>query len=109
MCSSKLNGKLSKQVSINVGTKQRCNLSPSSCNLFKNDIPHTLLNSNMDPIKMSGTEVLLLMYADDIIILSQSANGLQHAHILKCDMIFYIIHFKRELLSLNVSENEQDL
>ena len=79
VCSVKLKGKLSKQFSIKIGTKQGCNLSPSLFNLFTNDIPGTLLNSKMDPVKLFGREIPLLMYADDIVILSQSGKGLQHA------------------------------
>lgn len=79
MASVKIGNRVSKKFSVNIGTKQGCNLSPSLFNLFTNDIPHTLLASKMDPISLAGKEIPLLMYADDIVILSQSSKGLQNA------------------------------
>ena len=61
---------------INVGVKQGDNLSPTLFKLFINDLPQYLENT-ADPIHINGTLINCLMYADDIVLLSNSADGLQ--------------------------------
>ena len=75
----KIGNKLSKRFDSHIGLRQGCNLSPTLFNIFTNDLPRLLLHSKMDPITISGVKIPVLMYADDIIILSQSEKGLQVA------------------------------
>ena len=79
-CSIKLNKDLcNKPFSYNRGVRQRCVLSPILFNLFINDIPKILesksvINSFVLP---NGEKLSCLMYADDLIMLLQTATGLQ--------------------------------
>ena len=59
-----------------VGVRQGCNLSPTLFNTFINDIID-LFDSSCDPFHMTECEISCLLYADDLILLSQSENGLQ--------------------------------
>lgn len=71
----------------NVGVKQGDNLSPNLFKIFINDLPKYLLNSS-DPVFINNNPVHCLLYADDVILLSTSLNGLQDKlNILKnyCD------------------------
>ena len=61
---------------INVGVKQGDNLSPNLFKIFINDLPGSLKNTP-DPVYVKSKPVHCLMYADDIVLLSTSANGLQ--------------------------------
>ena len=58
------------------GVRQGCNLSPLLFNLFTSDL-ELELGINNAGVEMFNTRLDLLMYADDIILLSQSAAGLQ--------------------------------
>ena len=60
-----------------VGVKQGCNLSPTLFNLFINDIPN-LFNTTCEPVKFGDTELSCLLYADDLVIMSESESGLQY-------------------------------
>ena len=54
------------------GVRQGCNLSPLLFNLFTSDL-ELELGINNAGVEMFNTRLDLLMYADDIILLSQSA------------------------------------
>ena len=69
----KIQNQISDFFPLNVGVKQGDNLSPS---LFVNDLPSYLSNTS-DPGNVNGKDVHCLKYADDIILLSKSAKGLQ--------------------------------
>jgi hypothetical protein len=60
-----------------VGVKQGCNLSPTLFNMFINGIPD-LFNSSCDPVQLGKTDLNCLLYADDLILLSESKTGLQN-------------------------------
>ena len=60
---------------INVGVKQGDNLSPNLLKSFINDLPESL-RSTPDPVMVNKKPIHCLMYADYIVLLSTSANGL---------------------------------
>ena len=53
------------------------NLSPTLFNIFINDLPD-IFDSNCDPVKMGDMSISSMIYADDLMILSESLSGLQH-------------------------------
>ena len=59
------------------GVKQGDNLSPNIFNLYLNDIVDALNKEVCDPVKLGSTNFNCLLYADDIILLSESEAGLQ--------------------------------
>lgn len=60
------------------GVRQGDNLSPLLFNIYINDIPK-LFDCSCAPVKWGDMDISCLMYADDIVILSESSQGLQNA------------------------------
>ena len=62
----------------NTGVKQGDTLSTILFNLYINDIPNTITSAENDPISLGYTTPLsCLKYADDLVIMSTSKDGLQ--------------------------------
>ena len=59
-----------------VGVRQGCNLSPMLFNLFVNDIFDLFDNAKCYPVKLHAKLIHCLMYADDLLILSETENVL---------------------------------
>ena len=59
-----------------VGVRQGCNLSPTLFNTFVNDIVD-IFDSTCDPLIMGECKINCLLYADDLILLSESEHSLQ--------------------------------
>ena len=59
-----------------LGLKQGCVLNPILFNLFIDDIKE-IFNRQCDPVLLFDTFMNHLLYADDLIIMSDSAEGLQ--------------------------------
>ena len=62
-----------------VGVRRGCNLSPTllnQLNIFVNDIVD-IFDSTCDPLIMGECKINCLLYADDLILLSESEHGLQ--------------------------------
>ena len=58
--------------------RQGCPLSPSLFNIYINDIEKRLSGVNDSPVTLdNGTIISCLLYADDIVIMSLSEEGLQ--------------------------------
>ena len=73
----KVNNCLSRYFSINVGTRQGCNLSPNLFNLFLSDLPKTLKQPGTEAVQLDNEYINLLMYVDDIVLLSHTSSGLK--------------------------------
>ena len=61
-----------------IGVRQGDNLSPLLYNIFVNDIPDTF-DTDCCPVSLGTKTLNCLMYADDLILLSESAEGLQES------------------------------
>ena len=59
-----------------IGVRQGDVLSPNLFKFFINDLPSSL-SECLDPVNVNGNTLQCLMYADDIVLLSTSSEGLQ--------------------------------
>lgn len=59
------------------GVRQGDGLSPLLFNLYTNDLPSIFDHSESDPILLNTTRLNCLLYADDLILFSESVKGLQ--------------------------------
>ena len=62
---------------IEVGTRQGCNLSPMLFNLFVNDLPLFLQRNESGYVLLHDIKLRCLLYADDIVLMSDTHSGLQ--------------------------------
>ncbi|MCG8429717.1 MAG: reverse transcriptase family protein [Candidatus Omnitrophica bacterium] len=69
---------LSDDFTSNVGIKQGCVLSPLLFNIYLSDLPN-IFDVSCGPITLFDTTINCLLYADDLILLSDSALGLQNS------------------------------
>ena len=74
----KLTAGLTKPFTTSTGVKQGCVLSPLIFNLFINDLPGQY-DQHCDPVYVGEQPVHALMFADDVVVFSQSAAGLRRA------------------------------
>ena len=78
MFSVKCNTKITEPFSSTVGVKQGCVLSPIFFNIYLSDLP-LIFDQSCDPVDFGTTTLNCLMYADDLVIMSQTAHGLQNS------------------------------
>ena len=79
-CSIKLDLYMKKTFACNRGVRQGRILSPVLFNLFLNELPQLLECPEVDPFLLpNGTKLSCLLYADDLVLLSHSQQGLQTA------------------------------
>ena len=69
---------LSPSFETKIGVKQRCILSPTLFSLYLNDL-NDCFDISCDPVVIDTTKISSLLYADDIVLLSNTAEGLQNA------------------------------
>ena len=72
----KIQGCLTDCIHTNIGVKQGCMLSPTLFNLYINDLPE-IFDKNCEPPLLQDMPINSLLYADDLILLSQTQKGLQ--------------------------------
>ena len=70
-----INGVISPKFSSSNGVKQGCSLSPILSNIFQNDI-HDIFQG-CHPVKIGDISINSLSWADDLLLLSSSKEGLQ--------------------------------
>ena len=70
---------LTKTFTSNVGVRQGDNLSPTLFNIFINDLPQMLYEDHCYPLTLGNTSINCLLYADDLLILSENKAGLQNS------------------------------
>ena len=73
----KLNNKLSDEFSCMTGVRQGECLSPILFAMYANDIEQEFITKGADGVDIGFLKLFLLLYADDIVIFSESADGLQ--------------------------------
>ena len=73
----RLNDSISIPFQSTVGLKQGCNLSPLLFNIFINDLVVELNTTEGDAPLLGQSPVGCLLYADDLILISESKTGLQ--------------------------------
>ena len=64
--------------SSHIGVRQGDNLSPNLFNLYLSDLP-SYFDHSCDPVTLNDINLNCLLYADDLVLLSSSKNGLQNA------------------------------
>ncbi len=72
----KTKGKVTNPFPSEIGLKQGCSLSPLLFNIYMNDLPD-VFTQECNPVNIANEAVSLLMFADDVVLLSSDASGLQ--------------------------------
>ena len=60
-----------------IGVKQGCNLSPTLSNIYQNDL-HDIFDNTCDPVDLNSHSLNSLSWADDLVLVSKSKEGLQN-------------------------------
>ena len=74
----RVSGGLLQPILTKIGLKQGCGISPLLFNLFIDKIT-TIFDRTCDPVSVGGEDLSCLLWADDLILLSSSPEGLQNA------------------------------
>ena len=89
----KVGHRITNHFETNIGVRQGCNLSPTLFNLFLNDLPECF-SANTCPVYLHDMKINVLMYADDVILISDSPIGLQNS---LNDLLQYCDEWKLEV------------
>ena len=77
-CNIKNGKNFSYPIEMLCGLKQRDILSPMLFNIYINDLPE-IFDQLCDPVSLGNRNISCLLYADDLVIISKTATGLQNA------------------------------
>ena len=80
-CTAKINGFVTDWFNVSVGLKQGCILSPVLFNAFMDDLVQ-MIREQKKGVKYGDLNVLILLYADDIVLLSNCEEGLQSMSVM---------------------------
>ena len=69
---------LLQPIQTTIGLKQGCGLSPLLFNLFIDKIT-SIFDQSCNPVSLGGKDLSCLLWADDLVLLSSSPEGLQNA------------------------------
>jgi len=72
----KIDDKITNFFNSNVGVMQGDNLSPTLFKIFLYDFQNNL-NNDCDPVQLNRYKLNCLLYADDLVLLSSTRNGMQ--------------------------------
>ena len=72
----KINNKISDFIKQTIGVKQGDNLSSSLFNIYINDVTKEF-TEHCTPVTIGNTNIFSLLYADDMVLLSETPQGLQ--------------------------------
>ena len=75
--SVKLGNTSTPSFKTSVGVKQGCVLSPTLFSIYINDMVNIFNDPDCHPVCVNDQNVSCLLYADDLVIVSQSESGLQ--------------------------------
>ena len=70
-------GSTSWEFQCQKGVRQGCPLSPLLFSLFISDLEHYLMTKSAGRIRIGDQEVAIIMFADDLVLLADSSEGLQ--------------------------------
>ena len=77
-CCVKYKGVLSENFQSDVGLMQGVTLSPLRFSLYANDLEINFVKDNCPSLEIQEVSLFFLMYADDMVLFSESQEGLQH-------------------------------
>lgn len=76
---AKVNNKLTDSFTSDIGVRQGDNLSPTLFKIYINDLVDHIKNTkNTDSITLGAKSINALLYADDVVLLSTTKEGLQN-------------------------------
>ena len=75
-CCVQINGMLTDTFRVQRGVKQGCLISPTLFSVYINDLADDLKSANLG-VNVNETIINLLMYADDVVLLTDAADKLQ--------------------------------
>ena len=94
----KVGNKLTKPFNAYRGVRQGCVLSPLLFNIYVNDLPRSF-DKSCSPVMLEDLKINCLMYADDILLLSETEEGLKQCIDKLC------LYNKKWRLNINESKS----
>ena len=96
----KLHNGITDKFDLKKGIKQGDTLSPYLFNLYLNDINDIFVGQNSKPPSLMNSIIGCLLYADDLLILSETKDGLQHS----LDKLYKYCHMWK--LQINIQKTK---